>query len=161
VGTTKLVGFRFNYKRSVALDPSSNAPVLDRKTGKPMEVYHPMVPCVFSSAHKKSPQIEALLDSGSDGIVMPRALADYLDLRLETSSDPMRVADGRSIRRWTTKASLTIGRGGRQCDPVEVDVSVPEEGEPPILIGREPVFRLFVITFAEAERWFEMRPYGP
>ena len=154
----KLVGFRFNYKRTVALDHVTKAPVLDSRTGRPMEVFHPMVPCIIASERRTSPQIDALLDSGSDGIVIPKTLADYLGLSLKQSDKPMRIANGRSIRRLTARAHLTIGRGGRRCDPVDIEVSVPEEGDPPIPIGREPVFRLFVITFVEAEKWFGIRP---
>lgn len=65
----KLVDFRFNYKKSVALDPSTKKPIVDASTGKPVE------------------------------------------------------------------------------------------GNPPILIGREPVFRLFKITFVDAENRFELKPY--
>jgi len=155
----KLVGFRFNYKRTVALDQVTRAPILYPRTGRPLEVFHPMVPCIIASENKTSPQIDALLDSGSDGIVIPRMLADYLGLALEESDKPMRIANGRSIRRLTARAHLMIGRGGRRCGPIDIEVSVPEEGDPPILIGREPVFRLFVITFVEAEKWFEMKPY--
>ena len=118
-----------------------------------------MIPCIISSIKKKSPLVEGLLDSGSDGIVIPRSLAEYLDLELKPAAKPMRVANGRDVERFTAKASITLGRGGRCCDPIEVRVSVPAEGDPPVLIGREPVFRLFVITFVEAERRFEMMPY--
>lgn len=124
-----------------------------------MVVYHPIVPLVISSKTKSSPQTEGLLDSGSDGIVIPRGFADYLGLELRRTDRPMMVANGRSIERLTSMASLAVGRGGRFCDPIEVEVNVPAEGEPPILIGREPIFRLFTITFVEAERRFEMTPY--
>jgi len=103
--------------------------------------------------------IEGLLDSGSDGIIIPRSLATYLDLELKPAAKPMRVANGRDVERFTARANITLGRGGRCCDPIGVEVSIPVEGDPPVLIGREPVFRLFVITFVEAERRFEMRPY--
>ncbi len=126
-----------------------------------MEVFHPFVPIVLSSKKKVGPQTEGLLDSGSDGIVIPRGLADFLDLDLKPSARPMMVANGRSIERLTATASLRIGRGGRFCGPLEVEVTVPAEGNPPILIGREPVFRLFTITFIEAEKRIEMTPYPP
>ena len=103
--------------------------------------------------------MEGLLDSGSDGVVLPRGIADYLGLELKSGETPMRVADGKSVKRYISKAHLTIGRGGRYCDPVEAEVSIPAEGDPPILIGRAPIFRLFVITFIEAEKRFEMKPY--
>ena len=124
-----------------------------------MEISHPMVPCVISSANKKSPLIEGLLDSGSDGIVIPRSLANYLGLELKPAAKPMRVANGRDVQRFTASASIALGRGGRHCDPVKTEVSVPAEGDPPVLIGREPVFKLFIVTFVEAEKRFEMSPY--
>lgn len=155
----KLLEFSFGYRKNVVLDTRTGKPVLDSATGKPMEMFHPMVPCIISSADKKSPLIEGLLDSGSDGIVIPRSLADYLNLQLKPAPRPMRVANGRDVQRFTANVALTLGRGGRCCDPIDVEVSIPTEGDPPLLIGREPVFRLFVITFVEAEKRFEMKPY--
>lgn len=155
----KLVDFRFNYKRSTTLSPSTGQPILDAQTGRPLEVFHPVIPLIISSEKKRSPPMEGLLDSGSDGVVLPRGIADYLGLELKPSETPMRVADGKSVKRYISKAYLTIGRGGRYCDPVEAEVSMPAEGDPPILIGRAPIFRLFVITFIEAETRFEMKPY--
>jgi predicted aspartyl protease len=156
---TKLLDFSFVYRKNVVLDSITRRPVLDPATGKPMEIFHPMVPCTVSSEGRKSPLIEGLLDSGSDGIVIPRSLAEYLDLRLIPEARPMRVANGRDVQRYTAKATITLGRGGRCCDPIDAEVSVPAEGDPPLLIGREPIFRLFVITFVEPERRFEMKPY--
>lgn len=71
----------------------------------------------------------------------------------------MRVANGKDAQRYTARASITLGRGGRCCDPIDAEISVPAEGDPPVLIGREPIFRLFVIAFVEAEKRFEMKPY--
>jgi len=155
----RLVDFRFNYKRTVALNPDTRKPILDADTGKLLEVYHPVVPITVSSPRKKGPATEGLLDSGSDGIVIPRSIADYLELDLKPSGRPMRIADGRNVKRFVSRATLEIGRAGRYCDPIEVEVSVPAEGNPPILIGRAPVFELFIVTFVEAEKRFEMRPY--
>lgn len=155
----KLLDFSFDYRKNVVLDNVTKRPVLDPMTGKPTEIFHPMVPCIMSSSNKKSPLIEGLLDSGSDGIVIPRSLADYLDLQLKPAARPMRVANGREVQRYTATVSIMLGRGGRCCDPIDAEVSVPAEGDPPLLIGREPIFRLFVITFVEAERRFEMKPY--
>ena len=156
---TKLLDFSFDYRKNIALNPKTKRPILDPATGRPLEVFHPMMPCVLSSSSKKSPLIEGLLDSGSDGIVIPMGLAKYLGLDLRSSPRPMRVANGRDVERLTAKAFITLGRGGRCCDPIEVTVSIPADGDPPVLIGREPIFRLFVVTFVDAEKRFEMKPY--
>jgi len=39
--TTKLVDFQFNYRKTIALNPTTRAPILDANTGKTLEVYHP------------------------------------------------------------------------------------------------------------------------
>ena len=136
-------------------------PILDTQTGKPIELFHPIIPLIISSERKRSPPMEGLLDSGSDGVVIPRGVADYLQLDLRLAETPMRVADGKSVVRYVSKAYLTIGRAGRFCEPIEAEVSVPAEGDPPLLIGRDPLFKLFIITFIDAEKRFEMRPYRP
>lgn len=108
----KLVDFRFNYKKSVALDPSTKKPIVDASTGKPVEVYHPIIPMILSSQKKRSPPTEGLLDSGSDGVVIPKRIAEYLELEMKPADRPMRVADGKDIDRFTSKVTLTIGRAG-------------------------------------------------
>ncbi|MGD9962486.1 MAG: retropepsin-like aspartic protease [Thermoplasmata archaeon] len=134
-------------------------PIVDKDTGEPVNAYHPMVPLIISSKGRDCTQTDGLLDSGSDGVVIPMGLAEYLGLELNRTERPMMVANGRSVERLTSKVTLTLGRAGRYCDPIEAEVNVPAEGSPPILIGRDPVFRLFTITFVEAERRLEMTPY--
>lgn len=103
--------------------------------------------------------MEGLLDSGSDGMVIPRTVAKFLELDLRPSIEPMQVADGRDMDRFVSKIVLAIGRGGRFSDPVDVEVSIPKEGNPPVIIGRDPIFRQYRITFIEAEKRLEMRSY--
>jgi len=155
----RLLDYGFNYKRTTAVHPSTGKPAVEANTSKPVEFFHPVIPLIVSSRTMRSPPMDGLLDSGSDGVVLPKTLADYLGLELKTAETPMRIADGRSVERYISRARLTIGRAGRYCDPVDAEVTVPKEGRPPILIGRDPVFRLFVITFIEAEKRIEMRHY--
>ncbi|OGS42560.1 MAG: hypothetical protein A3K67_06860 [Euryarchaeota archaeon RBG_16_62_10] len=157
----KLLDYGFNYKRTTAVNPSTGKPIIEAKTGKPMEFFHPVIPLIVSSGKKRSPPMDGLLDSGSDGVVLPKVLADYLGLELRTAETPMRVADGKSVERYISRANLTIGRAGRYCDPIDAEVTVPALGKPPILIGRDPIFSLFVITFIEAEKRIGMKPYRP
>jgi hypothetical protein len=154
-----VIDFKFNYKRGTASDRRTQRPVLDAESRTPLEVFYPFVPCTISSKKKRSRSTEGLLDSGSDGVVLPRALAEYLELDLEPATAPMMVADGRDMNRFVSRAVLMIGRAGRYSDPVEVEVSVPAQGNPPVLIGRNPIFRQYRITFIEAEKRLEMKPY--
>ena len=145
-----LFPFRFNYKRIDTIDDISK----ETKTR-----YYPLLPCRFRSGGKKTPGIEGLLDSGSDGIVMPLSLAEYLGLELSEAA-PMKVAGGEDIERYVSTVTLILGRGGRNCEPInDVEVSVPRKGEPPVLLGRSPVFELYIVTFIEAEKRYKMEPY--
>ena len=155
----KLVPYRLNYKKITPIDPTTRKQMVDEKTGEPLVVYYPIIPLLLSSPTKTTRPTEGLLDSGADEIVLPRGLADYLELDLKSSNKPMKVASGDSVPRFVAEVTLTIGRAGRFCDPIKTEVCVPEEGDAPILIGRRPVFGLFEITFIEAERRLKMEPY--
>lgn len=135
--------------------------VVDQETGKDDLLYFPLLSCKFISPHGTSPEVRGLLDSGSDGIILPLALAEHLKLMLH-DADSIQVAGGKSVPRWTAKVSVILGRAGRCCPPIkDVTVSIPKEGNPPVLLGRSPVFELYKITFIEAEKRFIMDPYTP
>jgi len=153
------IDFRFDYMRSFVVDRVTGRPILDPGTGAPLERYDPYIPCVISSRSGKKRKIDGLLDSGSDATVIPRRIADYLELELQPARSRMMVADGVRSERYVSKASLIIGRGGRFSDPIQIEVTVPAEGDPPVLIGRDPVFRHYAITFIEAEKRLEMKGY--
>lgn len=103
--------------------------------------------------------MEGLLDSGSDGVVISRRLADYLEMKLEKAS-PIRVV-GSKIDRYSSTASITLGRAGGLSDPIKnVRISITGGDDPPIILGRDPIFRLFKIIFVEPEYRFELIPYS-
>jgi len=154
-----VIDFQFNYKRDIVIEYKTRKPILDATSGNPLEVFYPFIPCTISSERRKSRSTEGLLDSGSDRVVIPRALAKFLELDLEPAAIPMKVADGRDVDRFVSKVDIAIGRGGRFSDPVEVEVSVPAKGNPPVIIGRGPIFRQYKITFIEAENRLEMKAY--
>jgi hypothetical protein len=148
----KLLPFHLNY---------TEVDVVDKVTHKPRIIYFPFLSCRFGSPTKTSREVLGLLDSGSDGVIIPLDLAKYLGLPLR-DADPMKVADGKSTPRWTSEVSIILGRAGRYCSPIDnVTVSIPRDGDPPILLGRDPIFQLYKITFIEAEKKFLMDPYKP
>jgi hypothetical protein len=102
--------------------------------------------------------MNGLLDSGANGLVIPLSIAKYLELRMEEAK-PMQVV-GTKVPRSTSKVSIILGRAGRYCDPItDVEVSVPQCDETPVLLGRKPVFELYDITFYESEHRFTMIPH--
>ena len=107
---------------------------------------------------EKSIEINGLLDSGADGIVIPIGLAKSLNLDLAPAKRSMKVV-AREVEYYLTQANLTIGRTGRLTTFENVKIAVPKEGDTPVLIGRNPVFKYYNITFIEPERRFLMEPY--
>jgi hypothetical protein len=146
----RLIDFFFRYKTVHGRD---------KKTGEMLTRHYPYVPAIISSGSKSAPPIEGLLDSGSDGIVVPLFIAKSLEIDIE-ECEPMKVV-GRLVERYRSKATITLGRAGRFCDPLpNVPINIPKEGDSPIIFGRTPIFELFRITFVEAEHWFTMEPYS-
>jgi hypothetical protein len=145
----QLLDFRFKYKRWTTLDCSTN----ERR-----EIFYPFVPCIISSNNGIKIPVEGLLDSGSDGIVLPRRMAGFLGLDLK-KAEPLRVPGSRA-NRSITKVSISLGRAGRLCSPIEdVEASVLEGDDTLLILGRNPIFKLYRITFIEPEYRFEMTPY--
>jgi len=70
----RLLDFSFGYRKNVVLDSTTRRPILDPATGKPVEMFHPMIPCIISSADKKSPLIEAFLTLARMESSFPRVL---------------------------------------------------------------------------------------
>ena len=143
------LSFRFNYKRVGALD---------NDTKEVKDYYYPFIPCILSSERKTTREIDGLLDSGSDGVVINRSMADMLELKLKNANS-IRVA-GSKIQRSVSNISIKIGRAGRFSQLFEnVQVSVIEGEETPVIIGRDPIFRFYRITFIEPEHRLEFAPY--
>lgn len=55
--------------------------------------------------------------------------------------------------------NFAIGRGGRVHTFPNVEAAIPQEGETPIIIGRDPVFKHYKVTFLELELTFVLDPY--
>jgi hypothetical protein len=146
--------FAFNYSKHT---------VVDENTQEEIDLYYPTIPCVFASEKKKTRMTEGLLDTGSDGIVLPMGAAKYLELELEPKGKPMIVAGGLSVKQYKSKVNLTIGRGGRFVEFKDIEITVPdtepEKDKSPILIGRDPIFKYYEINFIEAKRKVIMKPF--
>ncbi len=117
-----------------------------------------MLPCVLEWREKRTPLLEALLDSGSDGLVLPLGVAKFLGLRLKQEDKAMRVV-GREVPRYSARVNLRIGRGGRFFTFPDVEAAIPIEGDTPILVGRKPLFESYKVTFIEPDLKFILDPY--
>ena len=118
---------------------------------------YPLLPLKLSFKENKTPYIEGLLDSGSDGLLIPKNIAIFLelpDLGVAKSSGV-----GGKFKGHRTQVELKIGRGGREINFGLVNAIVPdEEQDIPILIGRNPVFDEFQVIFEEFNKTIHLIP---
>ncbi len=92
---------------------------------------------------------EGLLDSGADGLFIPKQLAEALELpNLEEIQTSGVLKTSECIK---TKIGFKIGRTrARRIDFGIITATYPKEhSDIPILIGRDPLFKYFEVKFME------------
>lgn len=142
--------FQFKYRRqrgSLAGAGSGDFPA------------YPMLPCTFEWRARTTPRVEGRLDSGSDGLVMPMGIAEFLNLDLNDEERPMQVVS-REVPQFSAKVNLMVGRGGHLMTFRNVTAHIPKEGNVPLLIGRDPVFKAYRVTFDDSISIFYLVPSG-
>lgn len=106
-------------------------------------VHYPLLPVQFYCGNKKTPVIAALIDSGGDSIVIPKAIADYLGVKTDRSEKAKTASGFTDIE----KANLKMVIGKNDIVYESVDVFVINNNDMPVLLGREPLFEDFEIIF--------------
>ena len=106
---------------------------------------YPIVPVKFDFRDKTTPLIDALLDSGGDFIVIPLPIASYLGLELEKAGDVDTAAGTTSLFKATL--DMIIGKKSRTAIYEKHKVYVSTRDDIPVLLGRQPIFEDYEITF--------------
>ena len=109
--------------------------------------YHryPIMPVKFYYGDRKTPYIDALLDSGGDFIVMPLPIAQYLDLKLEKAGSVNTAGGETSLFKATL--DMVIGRGNTTATYKDILIHVSARKDIPVLIGRHPIFEDYEVIF--------------
>jgi hypothetical protein len=107
----------------------------------------PLIPVNFfyKDGTPTQPFQDAVLDSGANQITIPKALADILGLKLYPRSGLAQTAAGES-QAFTSTTNFNLGRGGRVVKYTDIEICVMENC-PAILIGIQPVFQDYSVTF--------------
>jgi predicted aspartyl protease len=108
-------------------------------------IMRPKIPVKFSK-NGKSINVIGLLDSGSDFIVIPKELAEYLELKYGTKTEECEGIGGSVCLKYS-HANFSVNGHIFHNIPVHV---LPEGSDLPggIIIGREPLFREFDVEFS-------------
>jgi len=107
----------------------------------------PKIPITLIHDDKRL-KVMALVDSGSDLIIIPKFIAETLELSLKGKEEPIKGVGGelKTVNSHVTiKINNTVLRN--------LTVKIPLTGEwDEILLGRRPFFEYFDITFEENEK---------
>jgi hypothetical protein len=120
--------------------------------------YHnyPVVPVKFKYKERKTPVIEALVDSGGDFIVIPMPIASYLKMDLDIASD-VDTAGGTTCM-YKTNVDMVIGRK-EQCTYYNGrEIHVSSNPDIPVLLGRNPLFEDNEIIFKKHKKQLILKP---
>jgi predicted aspartyl protease len=118
---------------------------------------YPIVPVKFKYKDKKTPVIEALLDSGGDFIVIPQPIAEFLQMKLEPAGDVDTAGGTASLYRANvdmiigTKKSCTVYK--------DKEIFVSDREDIPVLLGRSPMFDDYEITFRKQTHQIILKPF--
>lgn len=118
---------------------------LPEEQTREMEKY-PLLPLILRFGNKQTPIMEGLVDSGATDLLLPKFVAEELDLP-HLEEDTMNGIGG-EYPAYKTKVNLQIGRGGRTFNFGEIDACISGvDMDSPILVGHKPLFETFKITF--------------
>jgi hypothetical protein len=106
---------------------------------------YPIIPVRFRHNGRKTPLIEALLDSGGDFIVIPLPIATFLGLHLEQACDVDTAGGTASL--YKTKVDMAIGKEKYHTLYPQKEIHVSTREDIPVLLGRNPLFEDYEITF--------------
>ena len=106
---------------------------------------YPIIPVKFFYKNKKTPFIEALLDSGGDFIVIPMPTAEYLGLELKKAGE-VDTAGG-AVSLYKSYIDIKIGKNGGFAEYRNNLIHVSTRNDIPVLLGRCPIFEDYEITF--------------
>lgn len=116
---------------------------------------YPYIPIRLASGSVRTPVLNGLIDSGSDLIVIPEAIATYLGLKDGDITTAMDTAGGRiKARRGHVDVELLCK--GKAIGFRDVEVAVVDMKTMPVLIGRHPVFTTFDVLFQERKGVFSL-----
>jgi len=118
---------------------------------------YPIVPVRFFYKEKKTPVIDALLDSGGDFIVIPMPIAKYLGLKMRRAGN-VDTAGGEAAL-LKSKLTMIIGKMEQTATYGNIEIHVSTRDDIPVLLGRQPIFEDYEITFKKQKNQLILKTY--
>lgn len=121
-------------------------------------VLYPLIPVRFRNRDVETSIILSILDSGADKITISKPIAEFLSLELGEWEESQ--SAGSSFLTCDSRVTMIMGREARieTFENIEIRVT-PSDTHPPIpLIGRNPVFDCYDITFSATRKAIIFEP---
>jgi hypothetical protein len=117
---------------------------------------YPVIPVKFYYKDKKTPFIDALLDSGGDFIVMPMPIAKYLGLKLKKAGTVDTAGGTTSL--FKAILDMAIGKKNKIALYKSSQIYISARNDIPVLLGRSPIFEDYEITFKKQKNQLILKP---
>ena len=117
---------------------------------------YPVVPVSFYYKEKKTPVIDALLDSGGDFIVIPMPISRYLGLKMKKAGS-VDTAGGTTLL-FKATLNMIIGKKNKTDIYDNIQIHVSARNDIPVLLGRHPIFEDYEITFKKQKDQLILTP---
>lgn len=116
----------------------------------------PLIPIKFCTSGRETPIIDALLDSGGDFIVVPNAIAKYLELNLQKAGN-VDTAGGETTL-YKSFVNMVINDKDKKFTYEDLEIHVSDRNDIPVLLGRKPIFEDNEIIFKKYENKLILNP---
>jgi hypothetical protein len=120
---------------------------------------YPVVPVKFYYKDKETPFIDALLDSGGDFIVIPMPISNYLGLKLKRAGDVDTAGGTTSL--FKTTLNMMMGTKEKNVIYNNIQIHVSGRNDIPVLLGRQPIFEDYEITFNHKKNQLILKTINP
>ena len=124
------------------------------------DIRRPIIPLQFNLKDDTPVTVAGLLDSGSDVILIPKDIAESLELNISKKTNEIDGVGGKvKVAKSRIRVRLEDGkRVYRIPHTLEVNVQLSGNVFDDILIGRVPFFEEFIIEFNENAKRVRLRP---
>lgn len=124
------------------------------------DIRRPIIPLQFNLKDGTPVTVAGLLDSGSDVILIPKDIAESLELNISKKTNEIDGVGGKvKVAKSRIRVRLDDGkRVYRIPHTLEVNVQLSGNVFDDILIGRVPFFEEFIIEFNENAKRVRLRP---
>lgn len=122
---------------------------------KGTKIKSPVIPILLKGRSSFSMTVLALIDSGADMSVIPKGLAEVLDLDLSKETQKA-FGVGGDVQVKNSEMLIKIGKKHEKYE-FKIPVQVILNDDAPIILGRKGFFNKFVIVIDEKEQRVKLK----